>query len=107
MHVTLGQRLAEGAPAPAAQADWKIVERGWAAHVLGEAPHSFPSALEAVKKLRVRAGCSAFVPRHEMGMRSLPLHVQKCNSASLTVFCFHDVCLFGGRPAHRKGMASQ
>ena len=36
------------------QADWKIVERGWHAHVLGEAEHKFPSALEAVKKLRVR-----------------------------------------------------
>ena len=36
------------------QADWKIVERGWQAHVLGEAEHKFPSALEAVKKLRVR-----------------------------------------------------
>ena len=37
-----------------AQADWKIVERGWHSHVLGEAEHKFPSALEAVKKLRVR-----------------------------------------------------
>lgn len=36
-----------------AQADWKIVERGWQAHVLGEAPHKFTSALEAIKKLRV------------------------------------------------------
>lgn len=36
------------------QADWKIVERGWHAHVLGEAPHKFTSALEAVKTLRVR-----------------------------------------------------
>ena len=36
------------------QADWKIVERGWHAHVLGEAEHNFKSALEAIKKLRVR-----------------------------------------------------
>ena len=36
------------------QADWKIVERGWHAHVLGEAEHKFKSALEAIKKLRVR-----------------------------------------------------
>lgn len=36
-----------------AQADWRIVERGWHAHVLGEAEHKFNSALEAVKKLRV------------------------------------------------------
>ena len=34
------------------QADWKIVERGWHAHVLGEAPHKFTSALEALKKLK-------------------------------------------------------
>ena len=37
-----------------AQADWAIVERGWHAHVLGEAPHTFTSAVEAVKTLRVR-----------------------------------------------------
>ena len=36
-----------------AQADWKIVERGWHAHVLGEAEHKFLSALGAIKKLRV------------------------------------------------------
>ncbi len=36
------------------QADWKIVERGWHAHVLGEAEHKSKSALEAIKKLRVR-----------------------------------------------------
>lgn len=35
------------------QADWRIVERGWHAHVLGEAEHKFKSALEGVKKLRV------------------------------------------------------
>jgi len=35
------------------QADWKIVERGWHAHVLGEAEHKFKSALEGVKELRV------------------------------------------------------
>ncbi|EMS67843.1 2,3-bisphosphoglycerate-independent phosphoglycerate mutase [Triticum urartu] len=32
--------------------DWQVVKRGWDAQVLGEAPHKFPSALEAVKKLR-------------------------------------------------------
>nr|CAB3500935.1 unnamed protein product [Digitaria exilis] len=32
--------------------DWQVVKRGWDAHVLGEAPHKFKSALEAVKKLR-------------------------------------------------------
>lgn len=32
--------------------DWQVVKRGWDAQVLGEAPHKFPNALEAVKKLR-------------------------------------------------------
>ena len=34
------------------EADWDIVERGWKAHVLGEAPYKFESALEAVTELR-------------------------------------------------------
>ncbi|KAK1285108.1 hypothetical protein QJS10_CPB20g00026 [Acorus calamus] len=33
--------------------DWEVVKRGWDAQVLGEAPHKFQNALEAVKKLRV------------------------------------------------------
>lgn len=33
-------------------ANWSIVERGWNAHVLGEAPHTFSSASEAVATLR-------------------------------------------------------
>ena len=36
------------------QADWNIVKKGWYAHVLGEAPHTFTDALDAVKTLRVR-----------------------------------------------------
>ncbi|GAB4840856.1 Phosphoglucomutase-1 [Ancistrocladus abbreviatus] len=32
--------------------DWEVVKRGWDAQVLGEAPHKFTSALEAVKTLR-------------------------------------------------------
>lgn len=32
--------------------DWSVVKRGWDAQVLGEAPHKFRSAVEAVKKLR-------------------------------------------------------
>uniref|UniRef100_A0A5B6Z4M2 phosphoglycerate mutase (2,3-diphosphoglycerate-independent) n=1 Tax=Davidia involucrata TaxID=16924 RepID=A0A5B6Z4M2_DAVIN len=32
--------------------DWGVVKRGWDAQVLGEAPHHFSSAVEAVKKLR-------------------------------------------------------
>jgi 2,3-bisphosphoglycerate-independent phosphoglycerate mutase len=35
------------------EADWKIVERGWAAHVRGEAAHTFTDALTAVRTLRV------------------------------------------------------
>ena len=34
------------------EADWKIVERGWKAHVLGEAPHTFSDAKTAVETLR-------------------------------------------------------
>ncbi|CAI5471466.1 unnamed protein product [Closterium sp. Yama58-4] len=34
------------------EADWKIVERGWHAHVLGDAPFKFKSALEALKKIK-------------------------------------------------------
>ena len=36
----------------ALQNDWDVVKRGWDAQVLGEAPHKFKSALEAVKTLR-------------------------------------------------------
>lgn len=32
--------------------DWNVVKRGWDAQVLGQAPHKFRNALEAVKKLR-------------------------------------------------------
>lgn len=32
--------------------DWDVVKRGWNAQVLGEAPHKFKSAVEAVTKLR-------------------------------------------------------
>ncbi|KAL6771667.1 GPM1B [Auxenochlorella protothecoides x Auxenochlorella symbiontica] len=34
------------------EADWEIVRRGWAAHVLGEAPHTFPDAVTAITTLR-------------------------------------------------------
>ncbi|GJP56247.1 hypothetical protein CLOM_g15324 [Closterium sp. NIES-68] len=34
------------------EADWNIVERGWHAHVLGDAPFKFKSALEALKKIK-------------------------------------------------------
>ncbi|XP_076899829.1 2,3-bisphosphoglycerate-independent phosphoglycerate mutase-like [Bidens hawaiensis] len=32
--------------------DWEVVKRGWDAQVLGEAPHKFKNAVEAIKKLR-------------------------------------------------------
>ncbi|GLU14779.1 hypothetical protein SLE2022_313280 [Rubroshorea leprosula] len=32
--------------------DWSVVKRGWDAQVLGEAPHKFRNAVEAIKKLR-------------------------------------------------------
>ncbi|XP_057792845.1 2,3-bisphosphoglycerate-independent phosphoglycerate mutase-like [Salvia miltiorrhiza] len=38
--------------------DWDVVKRGWDAQVLGEAPHKFKSALEAVKKLRESPGAN-------------------------------------------------
>uniref|UniRef100_A0A061R7T5 phosphoglycerate mutase (2,3-diphosphoglycerate-independent) n=1 Tax=Tetraselmis sp. GSL018 TaxID=582737 RepID=A0A061R7T5_9CHLO len=34
------------------EADWNIVRKGWEAHVLGEAPHKFTDAEDAVKTLR-------------------------------------------------------
>jgi 2,3-bisphosphoglycerate-independent phosphoglycerate mutase len=34
------------------EADWSVVERGWRAHVLGEAPYRFRSASEAVRGIR-------------------------------------------------------
>ncbi len=45
------------------EADWRIVERGWRAHVLGEG-RQFPSALDAVRGLRAEeAGVSdQFLP---------------------------------------------
>eukprot|EP00244_Chara_vulgaris_P001338 TRINITY_DN1210_c0_g2_i1.p1 TRINITY_DN1210_c0_g2~~TRINITY_DN1210_c0_g2_i1.p1 ORF type:complete len:560 (+),score=110.96 TRINITY_DN1210_c0_g2_i1:280-1959(+) len=42
MHVTMDRY----------EADWKIVERGWHAHVLGEAPHKFQSAMDALVELK-------------------------------------------------------
>ena len=34
------------------EADWPMVERGWKAHVLGEAPTTATSAIEAYKTLK-------------------------------------------------------
>ena len=34
------------------EADWSVVERGWQAHVLGEAPNRYQSASEAIRKIR-------------------------------------------------------
>ena len=41
-------------PSLRAQSDWDIVKRGWYAHVLGEAEHTFKDPVEAVTTLRVR-----------------------------------------------------
>ena len=34
------------------EADWPMVERGWKAHVLGDAPNKFTDPVEALKKLK-------------------------------------------------------
>ena len=34
------------------EADWAMVERGWKAHVLGDAPHKFTDPIEALNKLK-------------------------------------------------------
>eukprot|EP00929_Paragymnodinium_shiwhaense_P044260 TRINITY_DN2270_c0_g1_i1.p1 TRINITY_DN2270_c0_g1~~TRINITY_DN2270_c0_g1_i1.p1 ORF type:complete len:804 (+),score=221.10 TRINITY_DN2270_c0_g1_i1:76-2487(+) len=47
------------------EADWGIVERGWKAHVLGEAPHKFSSLKEALDTLKAaegNAGSDQFLP---------------------------------------------
>eukprot|EP01059_Diplonema_ambulator_P007989 TRINITY_DN1750_c0_g1_i1.p1 TRINITY_DN1750_c0_g1~~TRINITY_DN1750_c0_g1_i1.p1 ORF type:complete len:603 (+),score=249.25 TRINITY_DN1750_c0_g1_i1:38-1846(+) len=53
MHVTMDRY----------EADWAIVERGWKAHVLGEAPYKFPNMKEAVaafKKLEGKQSSDQF-----------------------------------------------
>ncbi|KAL4271649.1 hypothetical protein GQ457_13G018000 [Hibiscus cannabinus] len=42
--------------------DWDVVKRGWDAQVLGEAPHKFTNAVEAVKKLRESANDQYLAP---------------------------------------------
>eukprot|EP01064_Diplonema_japonicum_P020672 TRINITY_DN3025_c4_g1_i1.p1 TRINITY_DN3025_c4_g1~~TRINITY_DN3025_c4_g1_i1.p1 ORF type:complete len:626 (+),score=140.64 TRINITY_DN3025_c4_g1_i1:73-1878(+) len=46
MHVTMDRY----------EADWNIVERGWKAHVLGDAPHKFSSFTEALATLKKTEG---------------------------------------------------
>lgn len=58
------------------QADWKIVERGWHAHVLGEAEHKFKSALEAIKKLRVRRQPMKVLSRQNQLYQPMRLFIQ-------------------------------
>lgn len=36
------------------QTDWEVVERGWHAHVLGDSPHNYTTASEALKDLRAK-----------------------------------------------------
>ncbi|VVA90727.1 unnamed protein product [Arabis nemorensis] len=38
--------------------DWEVVKRGWDAQVLGENPHKFKNAVEAVKTLRKEPGAN-------------------------------------------------
>ncbi|GJT31211.1 2,3-bisphosphoglycerate-independent phosphoglycerate mutase [Tanacetum coccineum] len=38
--------------------DWEVVKRGWDAQVLGEAPHKFKCAVEAIKTLRQAPGAN-------------------------------------------------
>lgn len=41
------------------QSDWDIVERGWKAHVLGEAEHTYTDPNDAIKDLKVTPASSA------------------------------------------------
>lgn len=50
--IYLSNRATETTRAVFLQNDWNVVKRGWEAQVLGEAPHKFKSALEAIKTLR-------------------------------------------------------
>ena len=56
----------------ALQSDWDIVKRGWYAHVLGEAEHTFTDPVDAVTSLRVsgkiygtRTSCSVVPSRRK------------------------------------------
>jgi len=44
------------------EADWAMVERGWKAHVLGEAPHKFTSPKEALKELKKGGITDQYIP---------------------------------------------
>lgn len=44
------------------QNDWNVIKRGWDAQVLGEAPHKFKSAVEAVKTLRAAGANDQYLP---------------------------------------------
>lgn len=39
-------------PSRADESDWSVVQRGYSAHVLGEAPHTFADPVEAVRALK-------------------------------------------------------
>jgi 2,3-bisphosphoglycerate-independent phosphoglycerate mutase len=38
------------------QADWSIVQRGYYAHILGEAPNTFVDVIDGIKQLRAKSG---------------------------------------------------
>ncbi|KAK4742532.1 hypothetical protein SAY87_000533 [Trapa incisa] len=42
--------------------DWDVIKRGWDAQVLGEAPHKFKNAVEAVKALRATGANDQYLP---------------------------------------------
>lgn len=55
--IATSRACALGAPAPKhppplLQSDWRVVQRGYYAHVLGEAPHTFEDPVEAVRALK-------------------------------------------------------
>lgn len=61
------------------QNDWNVVKRGWDAQVLGEAPHKFKSALEALKHFKAADPkfndqyCPAFVIVDDSGKAVGPI----------------------------------
>jgi 2,3-bisphosphoglycerate-independent phosphoglycerate mutase len=71
------------------EADWSIVERGWKAHVLGEA-EAFPSALKAIEAFRERA-------ENQSDQHLPPFVVVDENGAVGTIEDGDAVCMFNFR----------
>ncbi|MQM18170.1 hypothetical protein Taro_051157 [Colocasia esculenta] len=49
---TIEEDIDDETPEPSDNNDWDVIKLGWDAHVLGEAPRKFRSALEAIRKRR-------------------------------------------------------